>query len=60
MPSDVLEVTTKFMNNSLKFFIQNEERTLEDISQFDVLVEHEVNRHTFHYMIMNLSIVGFI
>ena len=42
MPSDVLEVTTKFMNDPIKILVKKEELTLEGIRQFYVTVEREV------------------
>ncbi|CAF0756695.1 unnamed protein product [Rotaria sp. Silwood1] len=41
MPSDVLEVTTKFMNDPIKILVKKEELTLEGILQFYVTVERE-------------------
>jgi len=41
MPSDVLEVTTKFMNDPVKILVKKEELTLEGIRQFYVTVERE-------------------
>ena len=45
MPCDVLEITTKLMNDPVKILIKREERTLEGIRQFYVNVEREVDRH---------------
>jgi translation initiation factor 4A len=42
MPGDVLEVTTKFMNDPIKILVKKEELTLEGIRQFYVTVEREV------------------
>jgi len=42
-PSEVLEVTTKFMNDPIKILVKKEELTLEGIRQFYVTVEREVN-----------------
>jgi translation initiation factor 4A len=42
MPNDVLEVTTKFMNDPIKILVKKEELTLEGIRQFYVTVEREV------------------
>jgi superfamily II DNA/RNA helicase len=47
MPSDVLEVTSKFVNNPVKILVKREELTLESIRQFYVTVEHEVSRMFF-------------
>jgi translation initiation factor 4A len=41
MPGDVLEVTTKFMNDPIKILVKKEELTLEGIRQFYVTVERE-------------------
>lgn len=41
MPSDVLEVTTKFMPQPVKILVKKEELTLEGIRQFYVMVEKE-------------------
>jgi len=41
MPNDVLEVTTKFMNDPIKILVKKEELTLEGIRQFYVTVERE-------------------
>ena len=45
MPSDVLEVTTKFMNDPIKILVKKEELTLEGIRQFYVTVEREVRKY---------------
>jgi translation initiation factor 4A len=44
MPSDVLDVTGKFMNDPIKILVKKEELTLEGIRQFYVTVEREVNK----------------
>nr|CAB3241744.1 eukaryotic initiation factor 4A-I [Phallusia mammillata] len=41
MPTDVLEVTTKFMPEPIKILVKKEELTLEGILQYFVLVEKE-------------------
>ncbi|CAF0879422.1 unnamed protein product [Adineta steineri] len=41
MPSDVLEVTTKFMNNPIKILLKQEGSILEGVRQFYVTVERE-------------------
>ncbi|EGW34699.1 ATP-dependent RNA helicase eIF4A [Spathaspora passalidarum NRRL Y-27907] len=41
MPQDVLEVTTKFMNNPVRILVKKDELTLEGIKQFYVNVEQE-------------------
>jgi translation initiation factor 4A len=41
MPVDVLDVTTKFMNEPVKILVKKEELTLEGIRQFYVTVERE-------------------
>jgi translation initiation factor 4A len=47
MPSDLLEVTTKFMEDPIKIFIKKNDRTLVGICQFYVTVEREVKRKLF-------------
>jgi translation initiation factor 4A len=43
MPNDVLEVTTKFMNDPIKILVKKKkELSLEGIRQFYVTVEREV------------------
>jgi len=41
MPQDVLEITTRFMNNPLRILVKKEELTLEGIRQFYIIVEQE-------------------
>ncbi|KAI5966233.1 TIF1 [Candida pseudojiufengensis] len=41
MPQDVLEVTTKFMNNPVRILVKKDELTLEGIKQFFINVEVE-------------------
>ncbi|KAF3902148.1 hypothetical protein ABW21_db0205403 [Orbilia brochopaga] len=41
MPSDVLEVTTKFMRNPVRILVKKDELTLEGIKQFYIAVEKE-------------------
>lgn len=41
MPQDVLEVTTKFMNNPVRILVKKDELTLEGIKQFYINVEEE-------------------
>jgi len=41
MPNDVLDVTSKFMNDPIKILVKKEELTLEGIRQFYVTVERE-------------------
>jgi translation initiation factor 4A len=53
MPSDLLEITAKFMNDPVKVLIKREERTLDGIRQFYVNVEREVDRYICHSMMMN-------
>ena len=43
MPSNVLEVTTKFMNDPIKILVKKEELTLERVQQFYINVEREVS-----------------
>jgi len=41
MPSEILEISQKFMRNPIKLLVRNEELTLEGIKQFYVNVEDE-------------------
>ncbi|RKP13731.1 P-loop containing nucleoside triphosphate hydrolase protein, partial [Piptocephalis cylindrospora] len=41
MPSDVLEVTTKFMRDPIRILVKRDELTLEGIKQFYIAVEKE-------------------
>jgi len=41
MPHDVLEMTTKFMNDPIRILVKRDELTLEGIKQFFVAVERE-------------------
>lgn len=41
MPHDVLEMTTKFMNDPVRILVKRDELTLEGIKQFFVAVEQE-------------------
>ena len=41
MPNDVLEMTTKFMNDPVRILVKRDELTLEGIKQFFVAVEKE-------------------
>jgi ATP-dependent RNA helicase len=41
MPHDVLEMTTKFMNDPIRILVKRDELTLEGIKQFFVAVEKE-------------------
>lgn len=45
MPSDVLEVTKKFMRDPIRILVKKEELTLEGIKQFYINVEREVGWH---------------
>lgn len=42
MPTDVLEVTKRFMRDPIRILVKKEELTLEGIKQFYVQVEKEV------------------
>ena len=46
MPSDVLEVTKRFMRDPIRILVKKEELTLEGIRQFFVEVEREVGTYT--------------
>ncbi len=50
MPNDVLEVTTKFMNDPVKILVKKEELTLEGIRQFYVTVEREVKKRYYYFL----------
>lgn len=41
LPQDVLQMTTKFMNEPIKILVKRDELTLEGIKQFFVAVERE-------------------
>jgi superfamily II DNA/RNA helicase len=41
MPTDVLEVTTKFMRDPIRILVKRDELTLEGIKQFYIAVEKE-------------------
>lgn len=45
MPSDVLDVTKKFMRDPIQILIKKEELTLEGIRQFYIDVGREASRH---------------
>lgn len=45
MPSEVLEVTTKFMREPIRILVKKEELTLEGIKQFYVFVQKEVIKY---------------
>ena len=42
MPTDVLEVTKRFMRNPVRILVKKEELTLDGIKQFYIQVEKEV------------------
>ena len=46
MPTDVLEVTKRFMRDPIRILVKKEELTLEGIKQFYVQVEKEVGMCT--------------
>jgi translation initiation factor 4A len=45
MPSDVLEVTKKFMRDPIQILIKKEELTLEGIRQFYIYIDKEVTQN---------------
>ncbi|CAF4051135.1 unnamed protein product [Rotaria sordida] len=58
MPYDLLEITTKFINNPVKILIKKEERTLEGIRQFYVNVEREERKlDTVYELFDTLTII---
>lgn len=48
MPSDVLEVTKRFMRDPARILVKKEELTLEGIKQFYILIEREVTQPFFY------------
>lgn len=44
MPSEVLEVTKKFMRDPIQILIKKEELTLEGIRQFYIYIDKEVGQ----------------
>ena len=51
MPTDVLEVTKRFMRDPVRILVKKEELTLEGIKQFYINVEKEVKRSIFFIVI---------
>ena len=49
MPTDILEMTTKFMNDPVKILVRKEELTLEGIRQFYIVVDREVCRYSGYF-----------
>ena len=47
MPTDVLEVTKRFMRDPIRILVKKEELTLEGIKQFYVQVEKEVRTRNY-------------
>ena len=47
MPTDVLEVTKRFMRDPIRILVKKEELTLEGIRQFYVQVDKEVGSRTY-------------
>ena len=54
MPTDVLEVTKKFMRDPIPILVKKEELTLEGIKQFYINVEREVI-----FVIVKIKKLGF-
>ena len=54
MPTDVLEVTKKFMRDPIRILVKKEELTLEGIKQFYINVEREVI-----FVIVKIKKLGF-
>ena len=50
MPSDVLEVTKRFMRDPIRILVKKEELTLEGIKQFYIQVEKEVGFLSLHLL----------
>ena len=56
MPKEVLDVTTKFMDDPVKILVKKEEITLAGILQFYVDVEKDVTDFTNLFLILTLKI----
>ena len=56
MPTDVLEVTKRFMRDPIRILVKKEELTLEGIRQFYVQVDKEVGvmLHILSFIWINL------
>ena len=54
MPTDVLEVTKKFMRDPIRILVKKEELTLEGIKQYYINVEREVI-----FVIVKIKKLGF-
>ena len=54
MPTDVLEVTKKFMRDPIRILVKKKELTLEGIKQFYINVEREVI-----FVIVKIKKLGF-
>ena len=57
MPTDVLEVTKRFMRNPIRILVKKEELTLEGIKQFFILVEKEVGDDCLCLLSQTLALV---
>ena len=53
MPTDVLEVTKRFMRDPIRILVKKEELTLEGIKQFYVNVEKEVGLNFSCFQLFN-------
>jgi translation initiation factor 4A len=60
MPSDVLDVTSKFMNDPIKILVKKEELTLDGIRQFYVTIQHEVIRTIFFIRVEYIDIQRYL
>lgn len=55
MPSEVLDVTKKFMRDPIRILVKKEELTLEGIKQFYIMVGKEVNRCALFFYFYKLG-----
>lgn len=60
MPSEVLEVTKRFMRNPIQILIKKEELTLEGIRQFYISIDKEVYIVAKNYNINSILLSFFI
>lgn len=55
MPTEVLDVTKKFMRDPIRILVKKEELTLEGIKQFYINVEREVGLLVRNTLVWNIS-----
>lgn len=58
MPTDVLEVTKRFMRDPIRILVKKEELTLEGIRQFYVQVDKEVGVMLYILSFIRINLVG--